>query len=281
MKKRLLLLIAFLPMALAYQILLAKPNCNIYKFNKDKACYKGCQTAMQAIQYSQGSRASQLLFDRSIGQCPTLDYAYFEKAVPYLKRGQFIEWKKMIDQAVELNPTQHLGYRGWCRFQFLKDAEGAIKDIEQLDDMVSYEIGYSQNGDYHLKVALALCYKTLGQPQKALSILKKQIDQEDYNPGLYDYLHLGVLYLELNQPELAIQALQTELEQNDYLADTYFYLAKAYQELGLLDQALQNLNKAFDWYERGYVRFDAYVEPVDKVFLADLEEMERMIGGVL
>ena len=280
MRKKVVIIIAFLPAILAYHLLLSKPNCNLYKLNKNKACYKGCQTAMQAIQYRQGSETSQRLFDRSLQQCPNLDYAYFQKAIPFLKRGQFIEWKKMIDQAVELNPTQHLGYRGWCRFQFLKDAKGAIEDIEQLDEMVSYDIGYSQNGDYHLKIALALFYKTLGQTQKAFSILKGQLEQEGYAPGLYDYLHLGVLYLELGQPEPAIQALLEEVQQNDFLADTYYYLARAYQMKGEIEQAQQHLNKAFEWYEKGYVRFDAYVEPVDKVFLADLKRMKQEIGGM-
>ena len=126
MKKGVTLFVLFL---LSWK-LYAPPNCEIYK--KNISCYKSCSQAMKAIRYSQGSYKSQQHFKKSIDMCPTFSYSYMEKAVPYLKRGLFIEWKKMIDTAVELSPKEYLGYRGWCRLQFLRDYEGAIKDIEEL-----------------------------------------------------------------------------------------------------------------------------------------------------
>jgi len=69
--------------------------------------------------------------------------------------------KKMIDKAVELDPEKYLGYRGWCRLQFLRDYKGAIKDIEELKSLVSYDIGACQTGDYHLNIVLTLCYQKL------------------------------------------------------------------------------------------------------------------------
>lgn len=90
-----------------------QPNCNIYKTNNDEPCYQACLMAVEAEQ-SQGSRQAQIKFDEAIEQCPKLDYAWVEKSVPYLKAGNFIEWKKLIDKAVEINPSGNLGYRGWC-----------------------------------------------------------------------------------------------------------------------------------------------------------------------
>lgn len=244
-------------------------NCNIYK--EDKACYEACLESEKAIRHPQGSRESQLHFDRAIELCPTFDYAYFEKAVPYLKRGQFIAWKKLIDKAVELNPEAHLGYRGWCRYQFLRDYKGAIEDIERLESLATYDVGMGANGDYHLIVTKALCYKALNQKENALSILRNQLARADYEAMSFDYLHLGVLQLELNQPEEAVTSLLKQVEVNDYLAETYFYLGKATEALGQQGSAQEYFAKALTLYEGGQHLRDPYTHPMDRVFKVEIE----------
>lgn len=246
----------------------AQPNCEVYK--NDEACYESCQLSMRAIQYSQGSYQSQQYFVQSIERCESFAYAYMEKAVPYLKRGKFIEWKRLIDQAVTLDPEEYLGYRGWCRLQFLRDYEGAIKDIEQLEKLVSYDIGYCQTGDYHLKIALALCYKKLGNLEKAKQIFESVLAKADYSPGLYDYYHYGVLEYESKNYQQAITYLKKQIEINDYLGETYYFLAKAYQALGQSDLYTQYLKTAEDYYRQGKIRTDPYAEMIDKIYLVDI-----------
>lgn len=247
-----------------------QPNCNLYKMNGDEACYNVCITATTSYA-PQGSRESQLSFDKALALCPAFDYAYFEKAVPYLKRGEFVTWKLLIDKAVELNPTGRLGYRGWCRYQFLRDYEGAIADFEKLQSYFPDDIGYSQNGDYHLMIAMALCYKALGQKQRAIEIIEAQLQQSNYSPMLYDYLHLGVSKLELQDYAGAIAALGKSIVLNDYLADNYYYLALAYRGLGNSQLFTENMLKALAFYQQGRVRRDPYTHPMDKVFLSDIE----------
>ncbi|OFY64146.1 MAG: hypothetical protein A3H98_14345 [Bacteroidetes bacterium RIFCSPLOWO2_02_FULL_36_8] len=249
-----------------------QPNCNIYKWEGDTLCYNACLEAIKAIEFEQGSKESQIHFDKAIELCPTFAYAYFEKAVPYLKRGNFVTWKKLIDKAVELSPAEYLGYRGWCRYQFLRDYEGAIKDIEKLDSLVNYDIGYSINGDYHLNIAKALCYKVLGQKKRAIEIIEQQFSSDNYSPSLYDYLHLGVLKLETDDYNGAITALKKEIEINDYLAETYYYLALAYKKLSEKVEYDKNLLKAKEYYTNGKKRTDPYTEPMDKIYLTDIED---------
>jgi tetratricopeptide (TPR) repeat protein len=195
----------------------SQPNCNVYKMNNNQPCYEACVTATES-EAGQGTKASQLQFDKAIELCPSFDYAYFEKAVPYLKRGDFITWRKLIDKAVELNPTGHLGYRGWCKYQFVRDYRGAIKDLEKLDSLLSYDIGYSINGDYQLNIAKALCYKAIGQKSKAVEIIENQLAQKGYTPMTYDYLHLGVLKMETGDTDGGIEYLKKSIAFNDYLA---------------------------------------------------------------
>ena len=73
----------------------SQPNCNVYTMNNNLPCYEACVTATEG-EAGQGTKASQLQFDKAIELCPSFDYAYFEKAVPYLKRGDFITWKNVF-----------------------------------------------------------------------------------------------------------------------------------------------------------------------------------------
>lgn len=250
-------------------LLSAQPNCNVYK--EDPGCYEACLEAEKAIRHPQGSKESQEHFDNSIELCPSFDYSYQQKAVPYLKRGQFIEWKRLIDKAVELNPTGHLGNRAWCRYQFLRDYNGAIEDIEKLETMASYDIGTGTNGDYHLIITKALCYKALGQKEKAIQIMIDHLEKDDYEAMSYDYLHLGVLYLEMNEPTKAISAFLKQIEINDYLADTYYYLGQAHSILGEESQSQEYFQKALSFYASGRHMMDPYTHHSDRVFKNDIE----------
>lgn len=250
-------------------LVFCQPNCSVYK---DSLCEKACKIAVNAEQY-QGHKYSQMDFDKAIKLCPNFDYAYREKSVPYLKRGDFITWKKIIDKAVEINPNDNLGYRGWCKYQFLRDYGGALTDLEALEKINKYNIGYSQNGDYHLKIVIALCYKSLGNRKKAISLIKTQLSIKDYTPQNYDFLHLGVLYLETGDVKEAIKSLKKELIIDDYLAETYYYLALAYKKENNLSLFKENLLKAQDFYKKGYVMKDNYTHPLDKIYLPQIENL--------
>ena len=130
-----------------------QPNCNLYKWSGDSACYRACQYYSERLDYAQGSRESQILFDSVVAVCPTFDVAYMEKAVPYLKRGDFATWRIWIDKAVALNPKEHLGYRGWCRYQFLRDyvlddstPPVPANDAKRSTSLSRAVTGYFQNG---------------------------------------------------------------------------------------------------------------------------------------
>lgn len=264
----------FLVLSLLSVNLFAPPNCEIYKDNEN--CYKSCQKGMKAIRYQQGSYQSQQLFEKSIELCSTFAYSYMEKAVPYLKRGLFIEWKEMIDKAVDLAPKEYLGYRGWCRLQFLRDYKGAIKDIEELKSLVNYDIGYCQTGDYHLNIALALCYKQTGDFVKARELFVHQLNAKNYSEGFYDYYHFGVLEYQTGNFEEAIKYFDKQIEVNDYLGETYFFKALANKKLNQLELYSHNLKIAENYYRKGKIRTDTYTETIDKIYLSDILDEKNL-----
>lgn len=249
---------------------LAQPNCQAYLYQGDSTRYLACKKAMEISGLYQFSKEYQQILDTAISIDPEFAYPYRAKSVAYLKSGDFLTWKKLIDKAVELDEIGYLGYRGWCRYQFFRDYAGAIEDIERLQGLGLENIGYSANGNYHLSIARALCYKALGDHEKALKIISSQVNKEDYPVGLYDYLHLAVLYLEMQQFSKAESALQRQLKHNP-IADAYYYLAVLQKQSGQSQKALESLSQALEEYEEGNHLSDPYTTPIDRIFREDID----------
>ncbi|MBV6880873.1 tetratricopeptide repeat protein [Epilithonimonas ginsengisoli] len=244
----------------------AQVNCNAIEGER---CKKACEI-YNSNSGSQGSRESQESFDKAIDLCPNFSHAYMEKAVPYLKRGDFITWKKLIDKAVELSPNNHLDYRGWCKFQFLRDYEGAIQDFDLLEKYRPGNIGYSVNGDYNLYVAKAICYSALDQKEKAIQILEDLFKTKDYHFGLYDYYQLGVTYFESGKYDKALENFEKQSKVYDFAENIYFRskVSKIRNKdyLNLKSLALKS-------YDEGKTMKDAYTHHFNKVYRKQIIEL--------
>jgi len=249
----------------------AQPNCEAYKYYGDELKYKACKVAEKRNGYYQFSRKYQEALDEALAIDSTFAYAYRIKSTAYLKSGDFITWKKLIDKAVEYDPKEELFYRASCRFQFFRDYIGAIEDIERLDSLTDHDIGHSQNGDYHLHILRALSYKAIGKQDKAIRIMEKQLQDSSHVTGLYDYLHLGVLKLEVGNAEEAIDILKKQEQIND-ISENRYYIAQAYKSIGNNKLYLDNLNIAKEKHEKRARMFDTYVIKMDQIFLPEIKE---------
>ncbi|MCI3937470.1 hypothetical protein MQX03_09665 [Chryseobacterium aahli] len=250
-----------------YSNLQSQVNCNVMQ-NDD--CKKACELFNYWGEY-QGLIESQEGFDKAIELCPNFANSYMEKSVPYLKRGDFISWKALIDKAVNLDPAKYLGYRGWCRYQFLRDYKGAIADIEALEKIYpTGYLGYSANGDYELHIAKAICYSALGQKDKAISIIENQLAKKEHNVGLFDYYQLGVTYFELSKYDKALENFEKQSKQYDFAENIYFKskVAKIRNKdyLDLKKMALKS-------YDEGKTMKDGYTHHFNKVYRAEIEEL--------
>jgi tetratricopeptide (TPR) repeat protein len=263
--KKLLYLLLFIPFSFY-----AQPNCKAYLYTGDTAQYKACLLSEQISEY-QFHRKFHEKFDETLVICPHYAYAYREKSTAYLKSGDFITWKKLIDKAVEYDWRGNLGYRGWCRYQFFRDYEGAIKDIELLDSLANYDIGISQNGDYHLNIAKGICYSALGQKEKAIEIFNQQINTPNYEPKSYDYYQLGVTYFEIKDYPNALICFEKQAKIGA-LAETEHYRNKIYKILKNQIQADKHKELAIKLYKENRNLFDPYTHHFNKVYLSDIEK---------
>ena len=242
------------------------PNCYLF----EGKCKKACEKAELAIQYAQGSWRSQKHFDESIALCPSFDYSYYEKSVPFAKRGQIPEWKKLIDKAVELDPEEHLANRGWYHFFFLNNYEKAIKDIEQLSSIKSGDIGSTGDAIYHLELLRGICYAEIDDFEKALQVMSKQMKAENHYISLYDHICIGYVQMKLGLLEEALTSFTAQEENND-LADNRYYKAMVLEKLGKLDASKVELNIALSFYSKGRTMEDGYRELPFEIYQIDIE----------
>jgi tetratricopeptide (TPR) repeat protein len=254
----------------------AQPNCNAYLYYGDSLKYKACVVAEKRQGYYQFSKEYQKALDEALAIDPGFSFAYEAKSTAYLKSGDFVTWFQLMNKAVALDPKEHLPYRGWCRYQFFRDYEGAIQDIEKLDSLSKYDIGHSVNAEYHLHIARALCYKFIGQKQKAISIIEEQLNTAGYDPGLFDYLHLGVLYWEVKDLTKAEASLKKQEEIND-LAENRYYLARVYLSQQNTAKAKELLLIAKSKYNKESRMTDPYTCHADKIYMDDIEAALTML----
>ena len=245
----------------------AQVNCNAIE---GENCKKACELYNHNPGY-QGSKIALETYDKLISLCPNFSDAYADKAIPYLKRGDFISWKILIDQAVALNPKMHLGYRGWCKFQFLRNYKGAISDIEALEKLYpTGYLGYSSNSDYELHIAKAMCYSALGQKEKAISLFEDQLAKKDHMAGAYDYYQLGVAYFDLGKYDQALENFEKQSKYNNF-AENIYYKSKVAK---IRNKDYLDLKKmALKSYDEGKTMNDGYTHHLNKVYRIQMEEL--------
>ena len=257
--------------AFGFSFFYAQPNCKAYLYEGDTLQYKACSSVENIDEkFYQFDLRFHSAYDEALKISPKFDYAWREKSVAYLKSGDFITWKKLIDKAVELNPQINLDYRAWCRYQFFRDYEGALKDFENLEKIRPNNIGHSINGDYDLYIAKAFCLDAIGQAQKAIETIEKAMQRKGYSVGLYDYYQLGVLYFKQNQYDKALENFEKQSKQNDF-AENIYYKSKVSK---IRNKDYLDLKKlALKSYDEGKTMKDGYTHHFNKVYRAQIEEL--------
>ena len=252
----------------------AQPNCEIYPEGSD--CRKGCEYAIKGIHFPQGSRQSQLYMDSAIAICPEFPYAWSEKSVPYLKRGDYATWWKLLSKAVELAPEEYLGYRASCLFFGLRDYKKALTDIERLNVLMGDHHGYSASGTYDIRIIKALCKKELGDTLGAMQDFDECIaDLEKQNMvGFYDYLLRGLLKMDMGNYKEAEEDFEKQIEIYEALAETYYYLGVLYEKTDQQEKARQYFEIAHEKYTKtGFnMQNNQYDIQPGQITLKDIEE---------
>lgn len=237
--------------------MIGQGNCLIYPAESGERI--ACELSYKAIEYPQGSRASQMLFDSAILVGPKYAWAYYQKSVPYFKHGLLHEAMQLLNKAVELEPkSYYLCYRAYWYFSH-QSYEMCIRDLEQYYFEYQQPIEFTPGGDMEMRLLLGLSYARLGDLEKGIKTISDCInsyESKDYL-GIYDYYILGSLYYENGQFMEAAATFEKQIAVNPNFADTYYFLGKI-KESEAKDAEARNLFQTakarFEGQDSGYTR---------------------------
>ncbi len=252
-----------------FQFTLAQPNCFIYDENSPER--KACNLCYKAIEEKQGSKASQLLFDEAIAIAPNFDWAYYEKSVPYFKRGFLKEGQDILNKAVALKPLDYLCYRAYWYWQY-KNYELCIKDLETFYALPKSYFQTTPGGEKNMKIILGLAYGKMGNYEKGIKIIEDFIKSYDSESDidLTDYHSLGLLYFFDKQYNKAITAFKNQITIFDDVPDTYYFLGLAHKAKSETNLATTNFQVAYEKYTKPgrFININAGF----KVYKSDIEQ---------
>ena len=225
--------------------------------------------------YAQGSTQEQWLFAQALRADPTFAKAWMEKSVSYNKRGYYAEGFAALNKAVELEPVQYLGYRGYQRMAMLHDYDGAIIDLLRLDSLTPGVRDAPWGEDIYY--VLGLAYKGKEDFLKAKAYFDQSIELTTQESGEKWVDVKLFLYLGITQAKLGNQV--AALADFDKAISYYIQFTEAYYQKGLLlaksgaqKEACKCFSASLKYFQEGYYYTDSYVELPDQIYQSDIEE---------
>lgn len=202
------------------------------------------------------------------------DYMEYS-VVKFNKAGDFHTGFIYLNKAVELNPTSHLGYRGWIRLRKIRDYDNALSDFERLDSLTPNFVDAPWGED--IDFLRGECYFGKKNYQKAIELFNRNIkNQKEDWADIHSFVYLGHCEYELGNYEKSITEFQRALKQSESVPESYFGMAKAYRKLGETEKAKDNILKAEEIIH--YKRDDVYNEFLNEIYLSEVLEFKELLN---
>lgn len=219
----------------------------------------------------QGTYLSQTIFDILIWQYPDFSNAYMEKSVAFNKRGEYAQGFSILNQAVDIDPSNHLGYRGWLRLVKLKDYVGAIYDLERLDSLTPDFEDYPWGENIHY--LLGICYNGLGNFERAKYEYRLYFNSQKDSSYLNSmaFVYYGNILLEQDSLKEANHLFNTALKIDKYRIEAYYSKGLYFKKINELDSANTNFKKALKLFDDGYKNQDLYNEVFQEIYKNEIE----------
>lgn len=202
------------------------------------------------------------------------DYMEYS-VVKFNKAGDFHTGFIYLNKAVELNPTSHLGYRGWVRLRKIRDYDKALADFDRLDSLTPNFVDAPWGED--IDFLRGECYFGKKDFQKAIGFFNRTIkNQKEDWADIHSFVYLGLCEYELGNYEKSISEFQRALKQSESVPESYFGMAKAYEKLGEIEKAKVNILKAEENIH--YKRDDVYNEFLNEIYLSEVLEFKQLLN---
>lgn len=220
----------------------------------------------------QGMGLSQSMFEILNWQYPEYSDPFFERSVAFNKRGDYYTGFVYLNQAVNLEPKKHLGYRGYMKLRFLRDFDGALADFDRLDSLTpnvvdapwGEDIDFLRGESHYGNEAYA----------KALESFNRSISTQGVEwADIQSYVYQGLCHYRMSEFENAKSSFENALAQYEKTPEAHFGLGKTLLKLGDTANALNSLNLAKK--NIAFKRDDPYKEFINEIYL---EEIQKLIN---
>ena len=213
-------------------------------------------------------------YEKALEYDPENSDAWMERSVSYNKAGDFNKGFEYLDKAVALDPEKHLGYRGWIRLRKMRDYDKALLDFDTLDNLTPNVVDapWGEGIDF----LRGECYFGKKDYPKAIEMFNRNIkNQKEDWADIHSFVYLGLCEYELGNYEKAIAEFQRALQQSKNVPESYFGLAKAYDKLGQIEKARENIGSAEEHI--GSKRDDYYNEYLNEIYLSEIVDFKHAL----
>ncbi len=227
--------------------------------------------------YNQGTVSEIMVLEEAIKLAPEEAGLWREIGVPYGKRGLAVEFQENYSKAVQYDPLNWQGWRGYMYLYFYRDYERAIKDFDTLDDLTPGIVDYPQSTSIHFM--RAICYLQLEEYEKAITYWDKHFEEE-LRTGTEDYidprayLFQGITYLKMGDLENANRSFEKGIKNHPKNADLWLWSAKLAFKNGALAKGKKALNNAQVQFNKNYQNARPYVEEFYQMHQSDIDELK-------
>jgi len=228
----------------------------------------------------QGTSKSMTLLDSILKLDPTNAAAWREISIPYLKRGMPLQWKPLIDKAVEHDAKTWQPMRGYLYLWFYRDYKKAIADFDASDTLtpaLDYPQGHSV--DFWRGIA----YLGLKDYQNSIAYWDKHITKETEDSGedwveLEAFLYRGIAYYESGNSERALENFDKVIHYFKQSADAKYYKSLIFKGADRNEEALALIEDAIVDFNTGFYNNRDYVETLRQIYLEDLNELKNSLA---
>lgn len=227
----------------------------------------------------QGSVASMKMLDSILELDPTNAAAWRQISIPYLKRGMPLEWKPLIDKAVQYDPKTWQPMRGYLYLWFYRDYKKAIADFDASDTLTDY-LDYPQG--HSVDFWRGIAYLGLKDHKNSIAYWDKHITKETEDTGedwveLEAFLYRGIAYYESENLEKALENFDKVIHYFKQSADAKYYKALVLNRKNEKTEALKHIEDAIIDFKAGFYNNRPYVETLRQLYIEDLEGLKTSL----
>jgi len=220
--------------------------------------------------YYQGAVYRQENSDNLIALKPEKAEYYQGKSMAHTKIGDYHIAFPLMEKAYELNAKESGYYYGWLLLYYYRDYDRAIQKLIEYDNFTPNQ------GDFawgeHVNYLKGLCYKQMGEYDKAITEFNTVIELEGEHVDVYAFVYRGVCKIKQKRFEEALLDIDRAIQNYPQNSMAYFYKGLVLEKMEQRDKALLAYEESLSLLTKGYLFRNPYHESFDGISIEMIED---------